>query len=184
MVAAVRTERSKSRGHGVRTLPSPPGGGNGICVGTKEARGDVLFFLHADSSLLPGALNRINEVLLANPKIVGGNFRLIFDGYALQPLAYGILCLDTVCRALLWRFRDFRSSLSLPSPRGISFDTVDGGSGLRAPARTVRMHVLYQGSALDHLITAFRGASSSGNLAGVGQAACPVLARRISRPVG
>ena len=69
-----------ARGHGVRTLPSPPGRGDGICVGAKEARGDVLFFLHADSSLLPGALNRINEVLLANPKIVGGNFRLIFDG--------------------------------------------------------------------------------------------------------
>src|ERR1700738_4930522 len=75
MVAAVRTERSKSRGHGVRTLPSPPGRGNGICVGTKEARGDVLFFLHADSSLLPGALNRINEARLANLKIDGGQFR-------------------------------------------------------------------------------------------------------------
>jgi len=69
-----------ARCHGFRTLPSPPGRRNGICVAAKEARGDVLFFLHADSSLLPGALNRINEVLLANPKIIGGNFRLIFAG--------------------------------------------------------------------------------------------------------
>jgi rSAM/selenodomain-associated transferase 2 len=69
-----------ARCHGVRTLPSPPGRGNAMCIGAKEARGDVLFFLHADSSLLPGALNRINEVLSANPKIIGGNFRLIFDG--------------------------------------------------------------------------------------------------------
>ena len=69
-----------ARGHGVRILPSPPGRGNGICVGAKEARGDVLFFLHADSMLLPGTLYRINEVLSANAKIIGGNFRLVFDG--------------------------------------------------------------------------------------------------------
>jgi rSAM/selenodomain-associated transferase 2 len=66
--------------HGVRTLASPPGRGNGICVGAKAARGDVLFFLHADSTLAPGALDRINEVLAADAKVVGGNFRLVFDG--------------------------------------------------------------------------------------------------------
>ena len=77
-----------ARGHGFRTLRSPPGRGNGICVAVKEARGDVLFFLHADSSLLPGALNRINEVLLANPKIIGGNFRLIST--AIRPSADGL----------------------------------------------------------------------------------------------
>jgi rSAM/selenodomain-associated transferase 2 len=69
-----------ARRHGVRALPSPPGRGNGICVGAKEARGDVLFFLHADSMLLPGALRRINELLSANTEIIGGNFRLVFDG--------------------------------------------------------------------------------------------------------
>jgi glycosyltransferase involved in cell wall biosynthesis len=69
-----------ARRHGVRTLPSPPGRGNAICIGAARSCGEVLFFLHADSTLLPGALNRINEVLLANPKIIGGNFRLIFDG--------------------------------------------------------------------------------------------------------
>jgi glycosyltransferase involved in cell wall biosynthesis len=69
-----------ARGHGVRTLPSPPGRGNGICVGAKEARGEVLFFLRADSTLLLGALDRISEVLSADPNIIGGNFRLVFDG--------------------------------------------------------------------------------------------------------
>jgi rSAM/selenodomain-associated transferase 2 len=69
-----------ARSYAVRILPSPPGRGNGICVGAKEARGDVLFFLHADSMLLPRALNSINEVLLANTEIIGGNFRLVFDG--------------------------------------------------------------------------------------------------------
>jgi rSAM/selenodomain-associated transferase 2 len=66
--------------HGVRTLLSPPGRGNGMCAGAKEAAGDVLLFLHADSILLPGALRRINEVLSADPEIIGGNFRLVFDG--------------------------------------------------------------------------------------------------------
>lgn len=66
--------------YGARKLLSPRGRGNGISVGAKEARGDVLFFLHADSTLLPGALKRINKVLLANTEIIGGNFRLVFDG--------------------------------------------------------------------------------------------------------
>jgi hypothetical protein len=35
---------------------------------------------HADSMLLRGALNRINEVLSANTEIIGRNFRLVFDG--------------------------------------------------------------------------------------------------------
>src|ERR1700720_1784649 len=39
-----------------------------------------LFFFHADSTLLPGALDRINEVLMADAKVIGGNFRLVFGG--------------------------------------------------------------------------------------------------------
>ena len=41
---------------------------------------DVLFFLHVDSTLPPGALERINEVLSTGANINGGNFRLVFDG--------------------------------------------------------------------------------------------------------
>jgi rSAM/selenodomain-associated transferase 2 len=69
-----------ARDHGVRTIVSSPGRGTGICIGAEEARGEVLFFLHADSTLLPGALDRINEVLMADAKVIGGNFRLVFDG--------------------------------------------------------------------------------------------------------
>jgi hypothetical protein len=39
-----------------------------------------VFFLHADSTLPPGALDRINQVLSTNAKIIDGNFRLVFDG--------------------------------------------------------------------------------------------------------
>jgi Glycosyl transferase family 2 len=56
-----------ARDHGVRTIVSLPGG-TGICIGAEEARGEVLFFLHEDSTLLPGALDRINEVLAADAK--------------------------------------------------------------------------------------------------------------------
>jgi rSAM/selenodomain-associated transferase 2 len=65
---------------GVRTLVSRSGRGAGMSIGTEASRGDVLFFLHADSTLLPGALDRIDEVLGTNANIIGGNFRLVFDG--------------------------------------------------------------------------------------------------------
>src|SRR4029077_2657639 len=42
--------------------------------------GKVLLFLHADSTLQSGALDRINEVLSADARTIGGNFRLVFDG--------------------------------------------------------------------------------------------------------
>jgi rSAM/selenodomain-associated transferase 2 len=65
---------------GVRTLVSCPGRGAGISLGAEASRGDVLLFLHADSTLPPGALDRINEVLSTDTMIIGGNFRLVFDG--------------------------------------------------------------------------------------------------------
>jgi rSAM/selenodomain-associated transferase 2 len=69
-----------ARNSWVRTLVSRPGRGAGISIGAEASRGDVLFFLHADSTLPTGALDRINEVLSTDAHIVGGNFRLVFDG--------------------------------------------------------------------------------------------------------
>ena len=69
-----------ARDRGVRTLVSHPGRGAGISIGAEASRGEVLFFLHADSTLPPGALDRINEVLSTDANIIGGNFRLVFDG--------------------------------------------------------------------------------------------------------
>ena len=68
-----------ARDRGVRTLVSRPGRGAAISNGAEASRGDVLFFLHADSTLPPGALDRINEVLSTDANIIGGNFRLVFD---------------------------------------------------------------------------------------------------------
>jgi rSAM/selenodomain-associated transferase 2 len=69
-----------ARTSGVRTLVSRSGRGAGLSIGAEASHGDVLFFLHADSTLPPGALGRINEVLSTDAKIIGGNFRLVFDG--------------------------------------------------------------------------------------------------------
>jgi len=65
---------------GVRTIIARPGRGAGIATGAEASCGDVLFFLHADSRLPSGALERINEVLSTDANIIGGNFRLVFDG--------------------------------------------------------------------------------------------------------
>jgi rSAM/selenodomain-associated transferase 2 len=69
-----------ARDHKVRTLVCPPGRGTALSIGAQNSRGQVLLFLHADSTFPQGALHRINEVLATNTRVVGGNFRLVFDG--------------------------------------------------------------------------------------------------------
>ena len=65
---------------GVRVLHSPPGRGRQIGLGAAQARGPVLLFLHADTLLPPEALQRLCERLDADRDLIGGNFRLLFDG--------------------------------------------------------------------------------------------------------
>ncbi len=48
-------------------------------AGARRATGDVLVFLHADSRLPPGAHAALAGAL-ADPRVVGGNFALRFDG--------------------------------------------------------------------------------------------------------
>lgn len=66
--------------HGVRLLSSPAGRGRQLAAGAAAAKGEVLLFLHADSRFPKGGLGRIRAALDADPDIVGGNFRLLFDG--------------------------------------------------------------------------------------------------------
>ena len=61
-------------------LISSPGRGAAICQGVNEASGDVLLFLHADTLFPAGGLKRIEQMLTEQPELVGGNFRLLFDG--------------------------------------------------------------------------------------------------------
>jgi rSAM/selenodomain-associated transferase 2 len=66
--------------HRINALHARPGRGGQLCAGALRARGDVLLFLHADSIFPTGGLQRIEESLAGDPRLVGGNFRLVFDG--------------------------------------------------------------------------------------------------------
>lgn len=59
-------------------VSSPRGRAIQMNTGADRARGDVLLFLHADTQLQTGALADIGRAL-AEPRCVGGCFRLRFD---------------------------------------------------------------------------------------------------------
>jgi rSAM/selenodomain-associated transferase 2 len=65
---------------GATTLQAPPGRGAALRAGAQRARGEILFFLHADSTFPAGGLPRIEQTLSADPCVMGGNFRVVFDG--------------------------------------------------------------------------------------------------------
>lgn len=62
-----------------RIVEGVAGRGAQLRHGADHASGDVLLFLHADTCLAPGGLAAIRNAL-ADPTVVGGNFRLVFDG--------------------------------------------------------------------------------------------------------
>lgn len=65
---------------GAKVILSKPGRGTQILQGVAEARGDVLFFLHADTTFPSGGLRHLENTLERIPEVIGGNFRLLFDG--------------------------------------------------------------------------------------------------------
>ena len=86
-----------ARSRGARAFAAGRGRGVQMHAGAGEAAGDVLLFLHADTLLPADAVERIAEAL-SDPAVVGGHFRLRFDGprlaarflTALQPL-FGLM---------------------------------------------------------------------------------------------
>jgi rSAM/selenodomain-associated transferase 2 len=64
--------------NGVIRLPSASGRGQQMNTGAAAAKGDILLFLHADTSLPPNALRRIEEVL-RDERLVGGAFNHSID---------------------------------------------------------------------------------------------------------
>ncbi len=68
-----------ARAAGARVVLSPRGRGAQLQAGAAAARGDALWFVHADSRPEPGSLAAI-EAALADPAAVGGDFRVVFDG--------------------------------------------------------------------------------------------------------
>ena len=63
----------------VRVVRAPQGRGLQMHIGALEARGDVLWFIHADTIPSPTALEHIRNSL-ETKSTVGGNFDLLFDG--------------------------------------------------------------------------------------------------------
>jgi len=63
-----------------RVINSPRGRGMQMHAGATVARGEVLWFLHADTIPPPDAVEHILGALRRDAKIVGGNFAISFDG--------------------------------------------------------------------------------------------------------
>src|SRR6185437_11434145 len=65
---------------GVPLITSTPGRGQQMRAGAAAASGEFLLFLHADSALPRGGLAALMECLDRDPRVPGGNFRVVFDG--------------------------------------------------------------------------------------------------------
>lgn len=61
-------------------IDAPRGRGQQLATGAARARGDVIWFLHADTVVAGGSLPALVRALAADPGCQGGNFRLLFDG--------------------------------------------------------------------------------------------------------
>jgi len=88
-----------ARKGGARVVDAPRGRAIQMNAGAREALGDILLFLHADSLLPPGAIDAACKAM-EDPQVLGGCFQLRFDaeGESLALYLYG-LC------TRLWLFR-------------------------------------------------------------------------------
>jgi len=65
---------------GATVLSTERGRGRQLVSGVAQAKGDVLWFVHADTLVPDSAASAILSVLTKHPSSPGGNFRLLFDG--------------------------------------------------------------------------------------------------------
>lgn len=63
---------------GARVVASAPGRARQLAVGARLAKGDTILFLHADTRLPEGWHDGVRAAL-ADPRVVGGAFRLRFE---------------------------------------------------------------------------------------------------------
>jgi rSAM/selenodomain-associated transferase 2 len=68
-----------ARGRGAHVVTARPGRGAQMAARAREATGEVLWFLHADTRAPESAVASITRAL-EDERAVGGNFNLIFDG--------------------------------------------------------------------------------------------------------
>jgi rSAM/selenodomain-associated transferase 2 len=72
--------REIAREHGAQIILSARGRGAQMHAGATIARGNALWFLHADTIPPPDAPQLILDALRQDARIVGGNFTINFDG--------------------------------------------------------------------------------------------------------
>jgi rSAM/selenodomain-associated transferase 2 len=85
-----------ARAGGARVVTCARGRGTQLHAGALAARGDALWFLHADTAPPRDALARIAAALARDAQAVGGNFHIRFDGA------------DTAARFLTWLYPRLR----------------------------------------------------------------------------
>lgn len=68
-----------ARSLGACVVHAPRGRGTQLNAGAREARGDILLFLHADTEMPPDGLRAVRR-LMSDAQIWGGNFRIRFSG--------------------------------------------------------------------------------------------------------
>ena len=69
-----------ARALGVSAFQSGRGRGQQLKAGCERAGGDVLLQLHADTVFPSGGLVALHDALQGDPELIGGNFRILFDG--------------------------------------------------------------------------------------------------------
>jgi rSAM/selenodomain-associated transferase 2 len=106
-----------------RVVRSEPGRAAQMNAGARHARGEVLWFIHADTRVDPGSLGQITEAL-ADPDTVGGGLTLRFDqsSFALRYVAWTS---NLRARHLHWVFGDQAMFI-----RRSVFDALGGFPGL------------------------------------------------------
>jgi len=65
---------------GARVVATEPGRGQALRAGAGLASGEILLFLHADSTFATGGLRALCAALDRDPRVPGGNFRVVFAG--------------------------------------------------------------------------------------------------------
>jgi len=69
-----------AEGLGVRVIETERSRGRQLRAGADAARGEILLFLHADSVFPASGLRALCAALDRDPRVPGGNFRVVFDG--------------------------------------------------------------------------------------------------------
>jgi rSAM/selenodomain-associated transferase 2 len=82
-----------------RVVHSPQGRARQMNAGAAAAKGDVLLFLHADT-LLPVEAATVIKQCLANPKVIGGRFRVRLDntGWRFRMVGWSINMRDRLIK--------------------------------------------------------------------------------------